>query len=178
MLNPSENSNICFEKCHLDCAVVEWKNPLSLCLPSRCQNPQGMYTWGGGLMLLGSCTSHLPSSRKPSKLYLVNTFSARCALTVPAGSTRAQAMARWDAGAGILGPAWTCPVWGQAAPAHAGLLVQTCSQYDSCIGRAVPGTLASVSQVHCSLVAYHLRKGVCSVKFDAFGIMSINANNI
>ena len=51
-------------------------------------------------------------------------------------------------------------------------------QYDSCIGEAVPGTLASLSQVHQSLVPYHLKEGVSSVKFDAFVIMLINANSI
>ena len=67
---------------------------------------------------------------------------------------------------------------GQAALTQAGLPVQTCSQYDSCIGEAVPGTLASLSQVHWSLVPYHLKEGVRSVKFDAFVIMLINANSI
>lgn len=57
-------------------------------------------------------------------------------------------------------------------------LLQRVRPLASTTGKAVPGTLASLTQVHRSLVPSHLKQGVCSVNFDAFVIMFVNANSI
>lgn len=114
----------CFEKMSFgrcSCGTKERTSPVSsLSLPTSTGYAR---LSGGGQCCEASVTSPLPSSRKPSRSCLVNAFPSHCAVTVPAGGTKAQAVARRDP--------WTSPGrGGRGLQGHPG---QTSPRYDPCL---------------------------------------------